>query len=133
MDRLISSIDAMKEGTDKGYSVFEMLEQETGIELTLDGVKSYHEFPFLAETDQVIRTDYQEARMLEEEIQWIPSVMLAGICLVLHRKDRWGFDRLSKFMDKVNILRNILGENEERTSDYMYSVTGHRAEELWRE
>ncbi len=131
ISRLNETVEALKEGTEREKSVFEVLEEETGIEMTLDGVESYKEFPFLAETDKCIRSELQYAAMLEEEIQWIPSVMIAGVCLVLHRHDHWGFERLNDFVFKLNLIRASLGENEDKYSEYMFQITGHRSEEIW--
>ncbi len=128
---LIETIEVLKEGTSQGLSIFELLEKETGIEMVLDGVASYKTFPCFAETDKKILSDIQYARMIEEQIQWIPSVMLAGVCVVLHRKKHWGFQKLNDFMQRVNLIRASLGEDEARYSEYMYKVTGHRSEEIW--
>ncbi len=128
---LIETVEALKEGSANGLSIFELLEKETGIEMVLDGVASYKTFPCFADTDKKILSDIQYARLIEEQIQWIPSVMLAGICVVLHRKKHWGFEKLNDFMQKVNLIRATLGEDEETYSKYMYEVTGHRSEEIW--
>ena len=134
MRRLADSIDVMRQGIQDDQSIFEVLEAETGIELTLDGKKSYHEYAFLSRDTQLKPiNDFQYLHMIRHEQEWIPSVLIGAICIVLHRQDKWGFNRLSTFVNRVNILRNSLGENKKLYSDYMYEITGHRPEEMWKE
>lgn len=134
MRRFIAAVDAMKEGVKNGTSVLETLEEETGIEMALDGEKSYHEFAYLsADTKIKPINNIQYVYMLKQEKKWIPSLLIAGVCIILHRQDKWGFDRLSNFVTKVNILRNLLGEDQQQYSNYMFECTGHRPEEMWKE
>ena len=89
-------------------SMLEMCERETGIEMTLDGKRSYHEFPYLDHTKWKGRkfpTMQEELYILNQEIQWIPTMMLACLLIALHRKEKWGYQRLSRFAYCVNEIR----------------------------
>lgn len=133
MSRLTESIDAMRCGYQEGLSVLEVMERETGIEMTLEGDKSFHEYAYFSSDTQVKPLNtMQELYMIKRITKWMPTMMLAGICIALHRKDGWGFDRLSDFINKVNIIRATLGEDEAAYAKYMKEETGHEESELWR-
>ena len=133
MERVNDSVDAMKCGYTQGLSVLEVLEEETGIEMTLDGEKSYHEFAYFSADTQVKPLNaMQEVYVIHRTTKWIPTLMLAGICVALHRKDGWEYDELSDFIEKMNAIRSELGEDESRYADYMTEKTGYKPKEMWR-
>lgn len=89
-------------------SMLEICERETGIEMTLDGLRSYHEFPYLDHKKWQGRkypTMQEEMYILNQEIQWIPTMMIACLLVALHRKEGWGYQRLSEFANAINEIR----------------------------
>ena len=134
MDRINSAVDAMREGTKSGMSIFETLEQETGIEISLDGVRSYHEFAYLSGDTQLKPIDdMQYIYMLRREKMWIPSILIAGLFLALHRMDGWGPERLDRLMISLNEIRMNLGENPEKYAKLMREKTGYIPADMWKE
>lgn len=135
--RIITRFDqataVMHEVPEKCRSVFEILEDETGIEMSLDGEKSYHEYHALTSNETIVEIDTIEKYIANSQRQtkWIPTLILTSLCIVLHRADGWGFTRLSDFIYKVNTLRNLLGECEKPYDDYMKHVSGHTMKEMW--
>lgn len=114
------------------FSILEVMEKETGIELTLDGDKSFHEYAFLSgDTTVNPLFDTEYIYMMNRVVKWLPTMILASVCLALYRKDGWGFERLSRFIYKVNIIRQMLGKDAREYDRLMQEVTGHRTKEFW--
>lgn len=91
-----------------GETVLELCERETGIEMSLDGEKSYHEFPYLDHNKwkgMKYPSEAQEIFILNQEIKWIPSMMLAVLCISMHRLYGWGFGRLAKLCTEIDTIR----------------------------
>lgn len=114
------------EVVDNHQAILPKLEQETGIELTLMGTdKSYKEVAFLCySTDDILlpfeRAYYANTRM----IPWLPTMLLACILIVLHRREHFGYDRLSRFVTEMNQLRSELGEKPKAYNQRLLEETG---------
>ena len=83
-------------GTEK--SMMQMLEEETGIEMTLSGFeKSYHDLAYLDDSawDRRQLTLPQVIYMHQQQIKWMAPLILASICLSMHRDEHWGYDRIA--------------------------------------
>ena len=132
MRRFAGAMEVMQECFNRGETPLECLEQETGIELKLDGDKGYHEYMFLSKDVPYRRlTDAERIYMWNRQIKFVPMTILASLGVVLHREDKWGFNKLSDYIQKVDILRNLLGDDEKRYMDYMRERTGKDAKVLW--
>ena len=115
------------------FSILEVMEKETGIEMSLDGEKSYHNFAYLSSDTKVKPLTEMEFVYLQQRvIKWLPTMILASVCLALYRQDKWGYERLSRFICKVNAMRQVLGTNPKAYDRYMQEVTGHSTKEFWR-
>lgn len=88
-------------------SMLEKCEAETGIEMTLDGKKSYHEIPFLCYDawDGRKPTVEEQVNILIQEREWFPIMMLAGFVVAISRKLRWDFEQISTFIAEVDNVR----------------------------
>ena len=114
------------------FSILEVMENETGIEMTLDGDKSFHEYAFLSgDTEIKPLSDAEYIYMHQRILKWLPTMILASVCLALYRTDGWGFERLSRFICKVDALRQLIGKDPKAYDKYMYEVTGHHTREFW--
>ena len=124
----------LHESHEKELSVFEMLEQETGIELSLDGVKSYHKYAWMS-SDTTVNpiSDLQYIYMLNNELKWIPSIILAALVLTLRRDKDWDDEKLSDFIQELNRVRMSLGEDTQKYREYMAKKTGYKIENVWRD
>lgn len=93
-------------------SVLEMLEEETGIEMKLDGERSYHEFDFLdGKKKQKRYTPAQLMLVRRQQVRWIPTMIQSVVCLALYRTDGWNVVRLGRLINAVNEYRVKLGED----------------------
>jgi len=129
--RFNKSVEIWQEHDD--FSILERLEKETGIELTLLGEKSYHNYMYFSSDAESRPLSNVEMIYLQQRVmKWLPTMLLAAICLALYREDEWGFKRLSSFVEKVNIMRQHLGKDPKMYDKYMYEVTGHHTREFWR-
>ena len=118
----------------KNFSILEVMENETGIEMTLEGDKSFHEYAFLS-GDTMVKpiSDAEYIYMQQRCVKWLPTLILASVCLALYRIDGWGYERLSRFICKVDALRQLLGKNPKDYDRYMLETTGHHTIEFWRQ
>ena len=96
-------------------SVLQMLEEETGIELQLEGMKSYHEYSFLDtgawKGRRLTPEIYTETRKAQKK--WLGMTMIAAMALALHRSDGFGAERIGRFIAALDARRQQLGEDPE--------------------
>ena len=94
-------------------SMLQMLEDETGIELQLEGYQSYHDFQYLdsEKWDGKGLTRPQMIAMYGKMAKWTAPQLLAGLCLALYRDEGFSTVRLGRFIQGVDALRKGLGEN----------------------
>lgn len=107
-------------------AILPMLEKETGIELTLMGTdQSYKELAWLCiETNDIMLT-YEQAYFSNiRMIPWVPTMLLACLLIVLHRKEKFGYDRLSKFVVEMNQLRSEIGNKPKDYNRKLLELTG---------
>lgn len=119
----------------KNRSIFQKLEDETGIEIALDGCKSYHEYMYFDEkADNGGKwSEAKEIYLRQQQKKWVAPMILASICISLHRDDGWGFERLSAFMVKVDALRREYGENPKTYYERLLEITGINWRTMWKE
>ncbi len=124
--------ECAKYGIEK--SILEMLEEETGVDMQLTGCKDWHEFAYFCKNkwDGKPLTMPQTIYMHQQQKKWIAPMLLACICISLYRDERWGADRLIRFVGKIDELRQELGEEPERYAQMMKEVTGIEPEEVLR-
>lgn len=107
-------------------SMLQMLEEETGIEMQLSGYdRSYHEFSYLDGDawDGKFLTLPQTIYMHQQQKKWLAPLILACICLSLHRDEHWGPDRIARFIQQVDKMRQEYGERPDRFRKLMEEVT----------
>ena len=137
MRRFLTTQTVWDECADYGLekSIFQMLEDETGIEMMLDGVKSYHEYAYFdaamwnGKPLDMAQTIY----MRQQQKKWIAPMILASVCISLHRDEKWGYERLADFISKVDGLRRDLGEDPKAYYQKLYDVTGINWRTMWRD
>lgn len=127
--RFASLLEAWHECGSWGYkkSMLQILEEETGIELTLSGYdKSYHDVAFLdadAWDGKVPSMEYM-TRVRQKQKPWVALMIFAGMCVALHRDEKWGSERLIKFIREVDEIRKELGQDPEKYKKLLLEVTG---------
>lgn len=107
-------------------SMLQMLEEETGIEMSLSGYdRSYHEFSYLDGDawDGKLLTLPQTIYMHQQQKKWLAPLILACICLSLHRDEHWGAARIAKFIQQIDAMRQEYGERPDRFRKLMAEVT----------
>ena len=107
-------------------SMLQMLEEETGIEMQLSGYdRSYHEFSYLDGDawDGKLLTLPQTIYMHQQQKKWLAPLILACICLSLHRDEKWGANRIAKFISQVDAMRQEYGERPDKFRQLMTEVT----------
>lgn len=93
---------------EKRTSTLALLETETGIEIALDGEKTYTEFEQLHYNEKSM-TPAEYIYSLHRRKRWLLPLFLACLCLALHRIDGWE-DELEEFLRITNNLRQENGE-----------------------
>ena len=114
-------------------SILEMLEEETGVDMQLSGVDDWHNLAYFSKDkwDGKPLTLPQTIYMHQQQRKWIAPMLLACICISLHRDEGWGGDRIAKFISQVDALRMELGERPDLFSQRMHEITGRYAEEIF--
>ena len=121
-------------GVDK--SMLQMLEDETGIELTLhDYDRSYHEFAYLdgRAWNGKLLNKAQVTYMHQQQLKWMPLLILACILISLHRDEHWGAERIERFVWQVDEIRKKLGVDPKEYTKLMESETDMRRTDIWAE
>lgn len=137
MRRFQTSTEIWTECADYGVSksMLQMLEEETGIEMQLSGYdRSYHEFSYLDGDawDGKLPTLPELIYIRQQQKKWMAPLILASICLTLHRDEHWGADRIARFIGQVDALRQKLGENPEKHKALMREKTDLPEGEIFR-
>lgn len=92
-------------GTEK--SMLEIMEEETGIEIAIPGKKSYHEYAYLdaSKWDGKPPTASQLIYIRQQQLTWLPAMIIACFGIALHRKYGWSDIRIGRFVNEVQIMR----------------------------
>ena len=114
-------------------SMLQMLEDETGIDLQLNGCDDWHKLAYMdgRAWDGKPVTLPQAIYMRQMQKKWLAPLLLACMCLTLYRDEHWGAVRIGRFIALVDALRQEVGENPEKMSELMYEVTGQKSGEMW--
>lgn len=129
IERFNDATSIWQEVKEKKLSTFELLEDETGIELALDGEKSYTEFGQLKFQEREV-TPSQYIYSLQRRKRWIAPMILAVILIAFHRVDGWEYDELARFITEEDALRKELGDNLSKYRQRMLDETGYTPK-LW--
>lgn len=108
-------------------SIIEVLDDETGIELTLPGMESYQQYASLySEKWKGVKEHLSapEVIYLYKRMElWIPSQMIASLSVALHRTEGFGFERLQKFISEVDAIRNQYGRDTKKYKELIREKT----------
>lgn len=88
--------------------MLEMLEDETGIELTIPGAtKSYHDLIFFGKGDTgEIKSPAMYLAMKRQQAKWLPACVMACMFLGLNRVDHFGPERLTRLMNQIERIKD---------------------------
>lgn len=132
----LHSQDVWQECADGGVeeSMLTMLERETGIEIQVPGMKSYHEYPYLDAKawDRKQPTEMQVLYIRQQQAKWLPAMMIASMCLSLYRKEKWGGERVARFVSLLEQKKAEYGANTKLYVRELEDVTDFKKEELTR-
>lgn len=106
-------------GTEK--SMLSMLEDETGIELSIPNKKSFHELAYLDNNrwDGKPPTKMQLLYIRQQQKEWIAPMLIACMCLSLHRYYGYGPERIARFVNQVQAIRFERGNKEKNYRDLL--------------
>lgn len=115
-------------------SMLSMLEDETGIEIKMPGMKSFHEYAYLDADawDRKAPTRQQILYIRQQQKKWIPAMLLANICLALKRREHWGPDRISALVGSIEELRGMYGMDIKRYAWLLKEHTDFEENEIRR-
>lgn len=115
-------------------SMLTMLEEETGIEIRMPNMKSFHEYAYLDNDawNKKPPTQMQVLYIRQQQIKWIPAMLIANICLALYRKEKWGAERISRFVSLFEELKAEYGANKKAYYDLLEQVTDFSRNEICR-
>lgn len=115
-------------------SMLSLLEKETGIEIRMPGMKSFHEYAYLDADawNKKPPTEMQVIYIRQQQQKWLPAMLVAGMCLALHRKEGWGAVRIARFVGCYETLRDIYGNNIKALYEVVESETKYNRNEISR-
>lgn len=113
---------------DNTVSMIQMLDNETGIELTLrENGRSYKEFDFLNGKLALYNiqnlTAFQMIAMRRGEIQWMGPTIQAALYLALHRKRRFGAERISRLLTQMFEIQDEFENKPHRIQEECLKLT----------
>lgn len=113
---------------DNTVSMIQMLDNETGIELTLrENGRSYKEFDFLNGKLALYNiqnlTPFQMIAMRRGEIQWMGPTIQAALYLALHRKRRFGAERISRLLSQMFEIQDEFESKPHRIQEECLKLT----------
>ena len=129
IERFEDVMPVWQECASKGISALELLEEETGIEIALDGEKSWHDFDQLNHNNRVV-SDPEYIYSIYRRVRWYIPSMLACLMLTLHRQDGWEYETISEFISRTDDIRRECGDSLGAYKDKMMKVTGYTPR-LW--
>lgn len=112
---------------DNNVSMLMMLEQETGIELRLEGCsKSYHDLIYLNGTaaGNVTLSPTQWYYMRVEQCKWMGVQVLGSMFLSLHRVFGFGAQRLTTVLGQIDDIKTEFGRDSRKIRKYCEELTG---------
>lgn len=125
------AVEAREECASYGIevSILEMLENETGIEMRIpQSQKSFHELAFFNNNLKVgtksTMTKAQWILMRKRQKEWCGAGILADIFLALHRKEKFGPERLRKLMEQIEEISTEYKYSRKLIVDQCYKETG---------
>lgn len=132
MEYFSEATSVITESARQHKSVFEVFEEETGIELALQGDKSYHEYMFLS--NDVRGRDLTDSEIIYMEyrsLKWTQALVLTALCLTLNRHE-WNEENITALLASVDDIRSTIENTEEAYEQYMLKETGFKPEGLWK-
>ena len=94
-------------GADNSISMVQKLDEEVGIELVNEDNKSYKTYKYLnASIDDGSPLDgFQWLYMRQNQKKWVKAQVTATICIAMHRKEGFGYERLCKLLDEMEDIK----------------------------
>lgn len=110
---------------DVSMSMLCKLEEETGIEMSIGGYeKSYHDIEFLRRNANVRTPDFGKYMFMRKaQMKWIAPQILAAFMIVMHRRDRWGYEKLIKLLTDMDAIRREYGDDLDKYVNLMEEET----------
>lgn len=97
------------------YSMIQICEKETGIELQNGEGKSWHEIPFLnAELDAGSFTPAKFLYMRKQQLPWVRPQVFACILVSMHRKYGFGYVRCARLYGQIQEVEEEFGSSPEK-------------------
>lgn len=110
---------------DDTASMCSMLEDETGIVMGIPNTdRDYRELLYFKRDKPLDLTAAQRIYMRHRQREWMGAQILASAMLALHRKEGWGYGRLSRFSGSVDAVRAEHGFDRKRLTSACRDLTG---------
>ena len=115
-------------------SMLSLLEKETGIEIQMPGMKSYHEYAYLDVNawDRKPPTEMQVIYIRQQQRKWLPAMLIASMCLAMYRKEGWGPVRIARFVGYYEAMRDEYGGNIKALYEVIERDTKYKRAEISR-
>lgn len=109
---------------EKKMTTFQLLEDETGIEIALEGERSFHDFDQLTFSMRNA-TPAEYIYSLHRRKRWIAPMILACVIIAVKRIDNWDDEQIEELIRKDREIRNECGSEVKVYESYMFDRTGY--------
>lgn len=126
--------------TDGTKSLVQMCDEELNIEIRNDKNESYKNCPYICQEDweRKKKSIYEKltpkqknfyiVRVRQKMKAWMFPQMVSAVLLALHRKEKWGAERIAVFFDHLCDTRTEYADNIEKMRKIVLEETGMRYE-----
>lgn len=112
---------------DNSMSVLKLLDEECNIELTNREGVSYRNVIFLnSDIDEgKDLTPFQWLYMRQNQKKWLETQITGCVCLAMHRKEGWGFERIKQLLIYIQDIKEEFDYDRGRIVKAAYKEAGY--------
>lgn len=104
--------------SDPEKSMIQICEEETEIEVQCGNGKSWRDVLFLnVKLDPGNMTNAKYVYMRQRQLAWLAPQIMAAFMVALHRKEGFGFDRLSRIYAQIQEIESEFGMDPKRVRE----------------
>lgn len=114
-------------GASNDLSMVQLCERETGIDLRRDSTDTdYEDIIYLNSSSDhgEALSIYQWIYMRQNQIKWLPAQITACMLIALHRREKWGEQRLVRFLNVFECVKRDYDYNVPELKKASIELTG---------
>lgn len=114
-------------------SSIELAWDEVGIDMAVETMNTpWYEVEYL--NGQIMENDSMDQKkylyMLQQQLKWIPSSIIAATLVGLHRFEGWEGDRMHRFFNLIQVIRDEYDSDVDELSKASFDICGFTMEKV---